>query len=123
MATRTQVRLRRTLGSPTQSSVTRARQHTPKQAEAVLQGGKPNFVEIGPFWYRTNISRLEIEFEDDGSSVQTVSFIRRKVYYFNETLSAPWTNENVLITNINAGYVAAVMTAGSELFLMVALST
>jgi hypothetical protein len=92
------------------------------QPADVLAGGKPNFDEIGPFWYRVNTTRVNITFpERDGQ--QFVRFYRRKQYFFDPVWSRGLNDTTALITNINPGFMGAIASLFRDSVLQLVMST
>ncbi|KAF7261423.1 hypothetical protein EG68_01323, partial [Paragonimus skrjabini miyazakii] len=55
-------------------------------SQEVLNGGRPNFEEIGPFVYTENIKRINTKLSEENPP-KTIRFNRNHVYSFNRTLS------------------------------------
>lgn len=85
--------------------------------EAVRDTGeRPHYVEIGPFTYRVNKTKFDIEFTEEGNQV---SYRRFRSYHFEPSMSV--MDDTTPITNINPAYFGTIEVGGSELIILQAL--
>eukprot|EP01129_Flabellula_baltica_P012775 TRINITY_DN5813_c0_g1_i1.p1 TRINITY_DN5813_c0_g1~~TRINITY_DN5813_c0_g1_i1.p1 ORF type:complete len:776 (-),score=129.43 TRINITY_DN5813_c0_g1_i1:1718-4045(-) len=75
----------------------------------VLQGGKPVYQEVGPFYYRHFQYKINVDFHDNGTSV---SYIPYDQYIFDEERSI--SGDETTITNLNYAYMGLLSAFGGE---------
>jgi len=84
--------------------------------EEVLAGGIPYYDERGPFTYRANYTKFNIEFMEN----DVIQYKRCKTFYLELERSSGPDTERVI--NINPGYLGAVYATGGETVLIIILT-
>ncbi|MFX1420588.1 MAG: hypothetical protein ACFE9N_16955, partial [Promethearchaeota archaeon] len=77
----------------------------------VIDGYKPEYVEIGPYVYREYSTKYDVSFSPNWDEV---SYKQYSTYIFNPELSDSSCNPGDYITNINPAYLGVLELAGNE---------
>lgn len=88
----------------------------PEEVEQGLE--KPKYEEFGPYTYNVDILKFDVVFLQDG---EIAEYNEKKSYYWNAELSCAGCTPEDEFVGINAGYLGAVDTAGSETLLLLGM--
>ena len=86
--------------------------------EEVIQGGKPNVTEKGPYSYLEKRLKVDIRSGEGLDLLERIEFGQKKTYFFDEGTSCEGCTKDDIVTVINApliGFVYQFATAGGAI--------